>query len=217
MDLEANIRPIRRCEVVGNDATSTAHQSVFCPRLEQSLPVSECFRCGLGQGIHDDSAADRRVMHCAWEGPKAPVHVAVGAQISDRSVSVRPTLDLSSLRALLLREGITGVPVVDEDGRAMGVVSRSDLVGRRDGTAADLMTTPVLALSERASLFQAAALMAYEGVHRVVVVDDQRRVVGVLSALDVAAWVAREHGYVIPPAPWATKVHRGASRREAGF
>lgn len=53
-------------------------------------------------------------------------------------------------------------------------------------------------LAETVSLSRAAALMAYEQVHRLPVVSTERRVVGVISALDVAGWLARNDGYVVP-------------------
>jgi CBS domain-containing protein len=208
-------RPVRKCKVVSESATSFSEGSVFCLRLEQSLPASECARCELGGGLRKEDGRD--VVECRWPTREAPMRAIIGDHMSDGVVTVTPALPLEELRAILARESITGVPVVDEEGRALGVVSRSDLSGQTRGTVADVMTTGVFAMSERASLVEAAALMAYEGVHRIVVVNDERRVVGVLSVLDVAAWVAREHGYVIPPAPWSTQSHRDSERGQGGF
>ena len=44
----------------------------------------------------------------------------------------------------------------------------------------------------------AAALMAFEGVHRIPVVDDAGRVSGVITTLDVLRWLAQEEGYLAP-------------------
>ena len=40
--------------------------------------------------------------------------------------------------------------------------------------------------------------MAYEGVHRLPVVSDDGRVVGLVSSIDVLAWMGRHSGYVLP-------------------
>jgi CBS domain-containing protein len=48
------------------------------------------------------------------------------------------------------------------------------------------------------SISRVAALMAYERVHHVVVVDAEQRVIGIVSALDIARWVAHADGYVVP-------------------
>ena len=67
-------------------------------------------------------------------------------------------------------------------------------------TARDVMTPVVVQLHESASIRQAASLMAYEGVHRLPVVSDDGKVVGILSSLDVLRWFGRCCGYLIPPA-----------------
>lgn len=66
--------------------------------------------------------------------------------------------------------------------------------------ASQVMTPSVLSLSEEASVHRAAALMAYEGVHRVVVVHEDGTVAGILSSLDILRWLARDAGFVIPEA-----------------
>ncbi|WP_437593547.1 CBS domain-containing protein [Sorangium sp. So ce1000] len=67
-------------------------------------------------------------------------------------------------------------------------------------TARDVMTPVVVQLHESASIRQAASLMAYESVHRLPVVSDDGKVVGILSSLDVLRWFGRCCGYLIPPA-----------------
>jgi predicted transcriptional regulator len=57
---------------------------------------------------------------------------------------------------------------------------------------------PPFSLTESASIARAAALMSFEGVHRVVIIDVSGVVVGVLSSLDILRWVAQSSGYVLP-------------------
>ena len=66
-------------------------------------------------------------------------------------------------------------------------------------TAGDVMSPLVLTLHESSNIGQASSLMAYEGVHRLPVVSDEGRVVGILSSLDVLRWFGRRSGYLIPP------------------
>ncbi|HEU5059476.1 MAG TPA: CBS domain-containing protein [Kofleriaceae bacterium] len=118
-------------------------------------------------------------------------------------VCVRGDLDASEARARMLARGVNGLPVVDDWGRAIGVVSKSDLVehevtSRRCGRrVVDVMTPLVFSLREDASIGQAAALMAYEGIHRVVVVDRGGYVVGLVSSLDVARWLGSRAGHPV--------------------
>jgi CBS domain-containing protein len=71
--------------------------------------------------------------------------------------------------------------------------------------AADVMMPIAFALQETASLSQAAALMAYEGVHRIPVVSSQGRVVGLVTSLDVARWLAERDGLITSTAPRAVR------------
>jgi CBS domain-containing protein len=62
----------------------------------------------------------------------------------------------------------------------------------------DIMMPFVLRLPESAPIDQAAAVMAAEGVHRVLIVSDTDEAVGIVSALDVLRWVAERDGYAVP-------------------
>lgn len=67
----------------------------------------------------------------------------------------------------------------------------------RERCVRDIMMPLSFTLPESAPIARAAALMAYEGVHRVVVISPSGNVVGILSALDVLGWLARESGYLM--------------------
>ena len=57
--------------------------------------------------------------------------------------------------------------------------------------------TPVVATANSAMpVPYAAGLMTAAGVHRLVVVSDQGRVVGLLSSMKVLRWLAESHGYI---------------------
>lgn len=110
-------------------------------------------------------------------------------------VCARPEMDASLLRARLIERGVSGAPVVDDWGRVLGVASKTDLIEhevtseRGCKTVADIMMPVVFTLPADAPIGQAAALMAYEGVHRIVVVDEKGCVIGVVSSLDIARWL----------------------------
>lgn len=68
-------------------------------------------------------------------------------------------------------------------------------------TVGEVMTPLALSLQEGASVGQAAALMAFEGIHQLPIVADDGRVVGILAALDVLRWFGRRSGYLVPKGP----------------
>jgi CBS domain-containing protein len=143
-------------------------------------------------------------------------------------VCVRSDLDTRTLASLFLERGISGAPVVDDDARPIGIVSKTDLVRERyeradtgtategdtresstleelgfhteptqETTVAEIMMPVAFCLPANESIARAAALMAFEGVHRVPVVGNRGQVVGLVSPLDVLRWLAREHGYIL--------------------
>lgn len=111
-------------------------------------------------------------------------------------VTVAPDASIETAETLLHANRIHGLPVVD-DGNLVGVISQTDLLlaaspsiaatlrhrpsGLRVG---ELMSSPALTVPLGASLHDAACRMREGRVHRLVVVDDAGRPVGVLSAID---------------------------------
>jgi CBS domain-containing protein len=81
-----------------------------------------------------------------------------------------------------------------------GIVSDLDLLSSAidsdgTGTAAELASQPVIAVTPAMSVYEAAKAMVEHGTSHVVVVEGDRRTpVGVLSTLDVAALLARPVG-----------------------
>lgn len=106
---------------------------------------------------------------------------------------------------LMAQKRISGLPVIDERGELVGVVSRTDLgyltrprvreLMSRWQTplkVEEIMTSPPVTVRSSMSLTNAARVMMEHEVHRVVVVDDLGRPVGVLSATDFVELVATD-------------------------
>jgi CBS domain-containing protein len=97
------------------------------------------------------------------------------------------------------------VPIVDDDGCPIGMITKRDLVeplrsgGTSDPTrtAQDAMLPLAFTLDEHATVAQAAALMASEGLHHVPIVSVKGRLAGIVSSLDIVRWLARNDGLVI--------------------
>ncbi|WP_345695108.1 CBS domain-containing protein [Kitasatospora terrestris] len=118
-------------------------------------------------------------------------------------VTVTPTTGFREVLERLTEYDITAVPVVDRDGRPLGVVSEADLLrtqarqedpsgllppaagGPAGATAGELMTSPAVCTTEGASVVAAARLMARRQVKRLPVVGGDGRLVGVVSRGDL--------------------------------
>lgn len=121
-----------------------------------------------------------------------PVVVAVDAPIEEAE-------------RLILDRQVSGLPVVDARGTLLGVVSQTDfmhladpdvrtllhhkLTGIRVG---EVMSQPAVTVLLTTPLIEAARRMLDEHVHRVVVVGDDQRPLGVLSAIDFVSLFAED-------------------------
>lgn len=107
-------------------------------------------------------------------------------------------ISLESAAGILLRGQVSGAPVVDAEGRCVGVLSALDFlrVAETGGTAGlgrevrDCMTVDVVTVSPRVSLTEVARMMVDAHIHRVVVVDAEQRPIGIVTSTDVLAVVA---------------------------
>lgn len=143
--------------------------------------------------------------------------VSVSSLMGARVVCVEPGVGADQLEAILLDEQISGVPVVEDGGYSVGVVSKTDLVASHkhehrpalvldpaDDLAAlaapsgipvnQLMTRSAIGVREQTSVLRAATIMVEQGVHRLPVLTEDGRVIGLLTALDVARWLAARDG-----------------------
>ena len=121
------------------------------------------------------------------------------AEIMSRDViCVGPELSIDALVATLSDASIDHAPVCDGGGRVLGVVTLADCVavGGAAIAVADVMMPFVFALPAHATLARAAALMAVEGIHRVVVVEADGTFAGLVTSIDVMRWVALGAGYL---------------------
>lgn len=87
----------------------------------------------------------------------------------------------------------TGIPVIDAEGQCVGVLSDRDVRrwkkekrGPLDNVlVSELMSSPPIVIKEHARIAFAAGLMLKNKVHRLPVVDDSNKVVGIVSRTDV--------------------------------
>ncbi|MFE5628813.1 CBS domain-containing protein [Streptomyces sp. NPDC056463] len=109
----------------------------------------------------------------------------VGGLMTDEVVSAIGSSSFRDVAKLLAAHDISGVPVVDADDRVLGVVSESDLLARRELTADGLMTTPAITVHAEQTVADAARLMVRRGVERLPVVDEEERLVGIVTRRDL--------------------------------
>lgn len=112
-------------------------------------------------------------------------HMKVGGLMTDEVVSAVPAASFREVAKMLAEHDISGVPVLDEDDHVVGVVSESDLLARHELTARELMNTPAVTIHAEETVADAARLMVRRGVERLPVVDEEERLVGIVTRRDL--------------------------------
>jgi CBS domain-containing protein len=142
--------------------------------------------------------------------------------------SIPRDMPLQDAARRLSKAGVSGAPVVDGSGRCVGVLSASDFVHWAErGAHADKvhctvpsacssdwqvmeleflprdevrwhMTPDPVTVEQDAPLAQLAQTMVDAHIHRLIVVDEAHRPVGVVSSIDILAAVARTARLVEP-------------------
>jgi CBS domain-containing protein len=124
-------------------------------------------------------------------------------------VTVKPTASLKEVASILAERGISGLPVVDEDGSLLGVVSEADILFKERGpakerrglfawllepdsaqklearTAQEAMSAPARTITPERPVSEAAGRMLTEGINRLPVVDDAGKLLGIVTRADL--------------------------------
>ena len=86
------------------------------------------------------------------------------------------------------------IPVIDESGKAIGVITDRDIVCRTvaiavnplEKTVRDAMTSEVISVKVDASIEHCCDLLEENQIRRAIVVDENGRVVGIIAQADLA-------------------------------
>jgi len=106
-------------------------------------------------------------------------------------VTASPDQTVREVDEMMDREGVSGAPVVDEDGTVLGIISGTDIrpyleVSDRDEVR-DAMTSEVITAPEGVTAREALELMYEHKIERVPIVDDDDRLVGLVTMQGILA------------------------------
>ncbi|EME99217.1 hypothetical protein H340_17457 [Streptomyces mobaraensis NBRC 13819 = DSM 40847] len=143
-------------------------------------------------------------------------HRTVDELMTRNVVRVRPDTPFKEIVKELAENDVTAVPVVDQGGRVVGVVSEADLMrksadqpdpfgrvpvpnpeawerAKAEGARAEeLMSAPPVCARPEWNVVETARLMSAQNVKRLPVVDETDRLVGIISRADVLRVFLRE-------------------------
>jgi CBS domain-containing protein len=133
------------------------------------------------------------------------MNVKVHEVMTEAVVTTEPHVSVERTRRLMERNKVGAIPVVDSEGRPVGIVSLSDLVPDLNPASpvGGIMTEKVYTIPKYDDVSTAARVMRNHRIHRVVVTHEQK-VVGILSAFDLLQLV-EGHRFVAKNPPTASK------------
>ena len=128
-------------------------------------------------------------------------------------ITIRPETTLTEAAAIMREKAIRRLPVVNGDGKLVGILSKTDVMAAQpsDATTLDIweinyllsrlkvekvMTTQPYTVNANSTLKDAAQLMVTHKIGGIPVVDDKNTVVGIITESDIfrvlIAWCNEE-------------------------
>lgn len=102
-------------------------------------------------------------------------------------VTIQPTATLGELRALKDRTGFSGIPVVENGGKVVGIITNRDtrFVEDENETVGSLMTRDVVSVKMDEDIAVARALLHKHRIERLIIVDEDGKCIGLLTVKDM--------------------------------
>jgi CBS domain-containing protein len=183
---------------------------VPCPR-RGSADLSTCLECPRYEGLEPADRGAAVTCHPEVAGPVAGAPPTAADVMSRDVFCVGGDVEIGLVASLLVETGLHSVPVVNEAGCPLGMLSMADLIraaGHDDTrparehplslvpdrpflTARDAMRRITIGARLDDTLTEVAARMLAAGVDHVPVLDDDGRLVGMVTPVDIARWSAQ--------------------------
>ena len=117
-------------------------------------------------------------------------------------ITAKEDMLVTDVIKLLLRWHISGLPIVDDDDRLVGIITEHDVVNfalsghAADTTAAEVMTKNVVTYSPETLVVEIINYFAAHRIRRVPVVDGGN-VVGIISRRDIVRYMDQMYGRLV--------------------
>ncbi len=188
--------------IAGRGVTSVyrAMRDTFClclpaadfDALLETSPVFQDFCTRRLAHLVDLSRTRLQAEYAAAETDRRGLSTPLSALLHRSPITCGADAALSAALALMEQHRIGSVPIVDADGRPIGVFTRQDVIGRvvlpqrpLSVPMREVMSAPAITLRADATAGDAALVMAQRGFRHIVVVDGNDRIAGVVSERDL--------------------------------
>ncbi|MGH7811959.1 MAG: CBS domain-containing protein [Candidatus Binatia bacterium] len=105
-------------------------------------------------------------------------------------VTVSAGMKIKDLAMTLIKNQISGAPVVDRNGKIVGVVSEADIVAKKGKDVKSIMSKKVISVTEETPVEEIAQLMNTHRIKRLPVMNGGD-VVGIVSRADIVSAIAQ--------------------------
>ncbi|NJE05750.1 IMP dehydrogenase [Thermococcus sp. M36] len=100
-------------------------------------------------------------------------------------ITIGPDETLEYALFLMERNNIDGLPVIDENGRIVGIITKKDIAAKEGNLVRDVMTGEVITAGEDISVEKALDIMVTNRIARLPVVNAEGKLVGIITMSDL--------------------------------
>ncbi len=137
---------VRTLHILSGDGPTVDFRTIRCPVHQRAVALEQCLSCVHSGEVAKTRPADIEYVSCqgiqAGERPAAPASPGADAAtaacqtpawavMTTQVLAVRSDVSLEVVAELCLDRNIGGMPVADAEGRPVGMVTKTDLVGER--------------------------------------------------------------------------------------
>jgi CBS domain-containing protein len=133
--------------------------------------------------------------------------VPVSQAMTRQAIAVHEDMDIAEALRILVRNRISGLPVINDEGRVVGIITELDIItseftkdrglfedlersflkrqAKKKVKVKEVMTSPPVTITPEEDIRVAARLLSEKGIKRLPVVDEKGRLVGIISRADI--------------------------------
>ena len=163
-------------------------------RLREECPIFKGFCVARLASLLEESKRIIQNHHVNKQSDEQPLSLELGAVIKREVITCQPDTPLKEVLMILAETNIGSMAIVNEDSQPLGIFTLNDVLRRvtipeadLNSPIADFMTVDPIALYADDLAYEAALIMAKHGFRHIFVINNHRKLLGVISERDLFA------------------------------